>query len=1432
MQRKLIYVIFLLFVYLFGKAQDFSNKGKEFWVGYGYHQSMTNSANPQDMVLYFTSDVAATVKVDIPGIGWSRTYQVAANSVTESDAMPKSGTQDARLLSEQVYNAGIHITSDNPIVAYAHIYSTSVSGASLLFPVNTLGQDYYSLNFTQKTNAPESNSWAFVIATEDNTLVEITPSAKTQTHAAGQPFTVALNKGQIFNVMGATTGNDGVDLSGTRIRSISTGSAGCKRIAVYSGSGRSSIACDYSTFPSSDNLFQQAFPQNVWGKKFLTVPTSELSNNYFRIAVSDPTTVVTIDGVRATNLINNFYYEIMANAPKSILSDKPIMVAQYITSADACNNVSDGKGDPEMIYISPVEQTIDKITLNSTSHYQITSHYINVVIKTSAVNSFTLDGASSPSAFKTHPADPAFSYAVFPVKQGSHSLKADSGFNAIAYGYGVKESYGYNAGTNIKNLHEFVSVKNPYAVSTTTCSNTPFFLAVTLPYKPTSLVWDFGNLQNLTPSQNITENNPVADSSYITDGKTLYVYRLKVALTYSATGTFPVKIFANNQSSDGCNGEQEIDYDVQVFTAPKASFSIAPAGCATDTVKFADASNGNGNAIIKWKWDFGDATTDTVANPSKTYKNAGTYNVKLTSINNIGCFADTTMPFALASPPVAKFGFTAPECVNNVISFTDLSTISQGNIAKWNWKFGNGDSITNSTNASPSTIYHTPGAYSVNLQVENAAGCKSNIASQTITVHSSPVVDFSMPGVCLPAGVAQFTNLSTINDGTENSLTYVWDFGDGVTSTEKSPAHVYKTADSVNVNLKATSVFGCSTDSVKILSNIYAQPHADFAASTTKVCEGDSVAFTDASSAPKSSVNTWFWNFGDGSTSNVQNPVKKFPSAGPYIVTLYIKSASGCMSDTIQKTITVNKAPTAGFTVAASACEKQAVTINNQSSSSSGNITNSYWTFGDGTTANNQNGASFPKTYQNPGSYTIQLAVQDANGCQSDTTGHTVTINAAPVANFISPVACVNDPAATFTDSSYIPGYSDGALTYSWNFGDQNATALNPNTATDQNPKHKFSSPGYYNISLTTTSSTGCSSTVTKPFTVNGVPEAAFTVLDSSVICSNSKVLIQNNSTVTPGVITKIEIVWDADNAPGTFDTDNNPSAAEVYSHSYSSSLSTKKTYNIKMRAFSGINCVGEKVLPITVQPSPKVTFSTIPGICLSDSAYTITQARETTGLTGMFVFSGKGVLPNGHFYPSTAGAGVSTIKYTFTSNDGCKDSAEQTIEVVQNPTIKLPAKVYSLEGGSIKLEPEIIGNISKYFWSPGTWLDNANIKTPTSTPSADITYNLTVSTPEGCTAYGSVLVSFLTAPIIPTAFSPNGDGINDVWNIPSLQSFSNCTVQIFNRYGKIVFSSTGYSKPWDGSYNGSILPVGVYYYIINAGNGKRPYSGSLTILK
>src|ERR1044071_8683690 len=126
-------IIFLM-ASLMCHAQDFSNKGKDFWVGYGLHCRMLqpSGTNTQDMVLYFATDQVTNVTVSVPGTGYTQTYpNIPANTIFTTNAIPKTGSQDARLISEGILNKGIHIEADKPIVAYAHIYNGSVSGATV-----------------------------------------------------------------------------------------------------------------------------------------------------------------------------------------------------------------------------------------------------------------------------------------------------------------------------------------------------------------------------------------------------------------------------------------------------------------------------------------------------------------------------------------------------------------------------------------------------------------------------------------------------------------------------------------------------------------------------------------------------------------------------------------------------------------------------------------------------------------------------------------------------------------------------------------------------------------------------------------------------------------------------------------------------------------------------------------------------------------------------------------------------------------------------------------------------------------------------------------------------------------------------------------------------------------------------------------------------
>ncbi|HZH94320.1 MAG TPA: PKD domain-containing protein, partial [Flavisolibacter sp.] len=689
----ILFTAFALSISSYG--QDFSNKGKDFWVGYGYHQVMTSN-NLQDMVLYFATDAVTTVTVEIPLLNYKRTYTaIAANTIFESEPLPKSGFEDARLLTEGVSKNGIHITSNNPIVAYAHIFNQSVSGATLLFPTSTLGKEYYSVNFDQVSNVNNANCWVYAVAVDTGiTMVEVIPSAPTLTHAANDPFLVPLEQGQVLNLMGRLNGNSGgvftgVDLTGTKIRSVTSSTGSCKRIAVFSGSGRIAVSCN-NTAPSSDNYIVQAVPKNAWGKKYLTVPTKVLPNNYYRICVLNPATIVTVNGVPLTGLIGGFYYQISTMEPSVIEANEPIMVAQIMTSQGQCGNGT--PGDPEVIYLSPVEQNINKVIFNSTSRYLITQHWINVTIKTSAVAGFKLDGiAPNAGTFFNHPQESGYMYAQINVGAGQHTLSADSGFNAIAYGLGNAESYGYNAGTNVKDLYQFVSVQNQFATVNfpASCVNTPFFFSMTFPYQPTEIKWLFNGL-----FPDVTVNTPVHDSTWTINGKQLFRYRLPNTYSTSSTGTFPIKVIAQNPNTDGCGNEQEIDYDLQIFAQPTAAFNFLTNGCVSSPVAFTDASTPGGRPVIRWNWDFGDATTSAVQNPTHLYPVAGSYPAKLSIITDIGCVSNTAQNIInLTQSPTALFSAAGVFCPGTGVTFTNQSTSPVAAIAKWFWNFGDGSPI-------------------------------------------------------------------------------------------------------------------------------------------------------------------------------------------------------------------------------------------------------------------------------------------------------------------------------------------------------------------------------------------------------------------------------------------------------------------------------------------------------------------------------------------------------------------------------------------------------------------------------------------------------------------------------------------------------------------------------------------------------------------
>ena len=366
-------------------------------------------------------------------------------------------------------------------------------------------------------------------------------------------------------------------------------------------------------------------------------------------------------------------------------------------------------------------------------------------------------------------------------------------------------------------------------------------------------------------------------------------------------------------------------------------------------------------------------------------------------------------------------------------------------------------------------------------------------------------------------------------------------------------------------------------------------------------------------------------------------------------------------------------------------------------------------------------------------------------------------------------------------------------------------------------------------------------STVTKPFFVNGSsPKANFIVIGNTPFCNPLPVKIQNKSTVDIGTIAKVEIYWDYLGNPSNVETDNDPIADKIYEHKYPDlQLSNAQNYTIRFVAYTGGgSCVNFTEQIIKVYPQPKAKFTQSANqICVGQTV-DFTDLSNGVSSPGIKWNWGIGsnvnsVLRNPQI--KFIDSGLANISLFFTNVDGCiSDTAKSTIAVFPNPKLFLKDRQNLFFGEPIPLVPDsLFGNNLSYLWTPGTYLNDNTLLTPICSAPDDITYTLMLIGDGGCSVSKDIFVLVLKPPKAPNAFSPNGDGINDTWKIQQLERYPDATVDVFDRYGQLVYAAINYTIPWDGRNKaGKPLPIGTYYFIVNPKNGKPVISGSVTIVK
>ena len=912
-------------------AQNISNEGSDFWVCFPDH--VPAGVQLATMSIFVTSKNNSSGRV-ICGSS-SQAFSVAANAVTEiqvprnvSFIGPGTGIQT---------NKGIRVVTDagKPnIVVYAHVFAGARSAASLVLPYEALGQKHFAMSYDQVTSNQQGYASQFnIVAADANTKINIKPVIN---GVPGTPFSVTLvNAGDVYQYQNSS------DITGSVIE-VDSVSSGCKRIAAFSGSNVNGIGtetCNPLLPPAAslDPLFQQLYPTQSWGNSYPLIPFfNRNTGSIYRVLAAENGTIVTINGITINLDEGKFYTSLPINTPSIIKSNKPIAVAQFALTqycSDSRNATSTNSivGDPDMVILNPLEYSIDKITLYSSTKLAISEQYINVVIPSSKASSFKINNANFGSSFTVVPNSPEFSYAQIQLNTigGSNfSLAADTGFNAIAYGFGFVESYAYSAGTSLASTTVVNALKSSTnQVVKIACITDQYDFRLLLPYIPSKLVWDLET--NSTP---IIQNNPTF-TQVVVNNKTLYQFNLPAGKSFSTSGVKQIKITSTlpvNSNVCSTTDEEIINFNLEVVDLPVAEFNANDKVCVTLPLQFTYVEKNIGEPVVKWLWDFGDGTTSTLKDPSHIYNTIGNYTVKLTLESTIGCSSLTTQKvISVIKPLTPAYSTQNPLCVGNTIMFID-ETVSTDGITSWAWDFGNGNT---SNLRNPSQVFTTAGNYTVKLLVTSQTGCTEFI-SKTIRISNPAQIDFADPGSCIN-DIVKFDGV--VLSGTVTS--WLWDFGDGtndlVERVKQNAEHKYLSTGTYNVRLQATSADGCITSVTKTITISGSNPRVSFdVLNRNNLCSNTPVTFKNTSTIVFGNIvrlEIIYQYSATGNnivfTDNNPTPGKEYTYKYPessvnrnYQVVFRAYSGQNCFQESVPITITVNGSPTLAFTPTIPVC--------------------------------------------------------------------------------------------------------------------------------------------------------------------------------------------------------------------------------------------------------------------------------------------------------------------------------------------------------------------------------------------------------------------------------------------------------------------------------------------------------------------------------
>ncbi|PUZ29294.1 hypothetical protein DCC81_07495 [Chitinophaga parva] len=816
------------------------------------------------------------------------------------------------------------------------------------------------------------------------------------------------------------------------------------------------------------------------------------------------------------------------------------------------------------------------------------------------------------------------------------------------------------------------------------------------------------------------------------------------------------------------------------------------ANCVGKEITFSDKSIAvPSDPITSWRFDWGDDSPSTGKLTTRPVDYGHTFagdnlsfNVTYSVTDSAGCGPyGVTLPVNL-NQPKADFTLGSPYgCPGAPISLANASKDIGNNpqpFSQVNWTFSDGTTATGET---PYKAFSAAGTYDITLNVMDAIGCTASITkTQAVTVHDPKAV-FSLPDISntCPPVLAKFENNST---DTKSSS---WDFGDGGTSDLATPTHIYNRPGTYDIVLTVTSLGECTaqaTETVKVKG-----PDGTLSMSSKLGCPP--LALTARVNDATNTVR-YTYDFDDGTTNVVtaSSEPHTYTQPGVYHPRLLLEDADGCKVPAMgDNEVVVDSIGTNLVVDATLACNGGPVTFIANSASVAQQVlglpNEVTWDFGTTGPDNTASGDTATHNYS-VGKYTATMRVTSPGGCVAPPVTYDVDVKAKaqPVIDVI-PTLCIGN--------TYQPvGHDQANLANAkWTWQIKGSTYT-----TQQPPSILFDNAGTFPVKLKVENSDGsCPDSTTANVIVNPPPAVTVTPREAGV-CEGS------STTLTAMVAPGNTVTW----------TDYHTSNINALSTQVSPDIDT--LYRVQVQDAAG--CINYDSARVSVVR--KFTLDAIPAVavCEGQSTQLLASGADlyswspATGLNSASI-------PNPMATPAT-----STV-YTVTAKDktGCfTETADVNVTVNPAPVLKVVKDQTVMAGESVPVQVQGSSDITTVSWYPTDGLSCTDCLTPTITPTHSGAYNITATNQYGCTTIEQVNFKVVCngAAFVPNTFTPNGDGMNDIFYIRGRGVKVVTTFRIYNRWGQVMFQRDNFpiediAYGWDGRVGGQPAPPDAFVY-------------------